>query len=108
MYLWKDPRIRINMTHRYWMGWVNEKRKSIRLSGDFVEECLWTPKLQFRGTVGMSLSNPHSTSTSHLGFQTYLLSDSTIKISSFNMKLSISCNLNFDKYPFDEQVNQLR
>ena len=104
MYLWNDPRIKVNSSHEYWKGHDAEIRKSIRLSGDFVDNCLWTPKLQFRGTVGMSLSNPHSTSTHHSSFQTYLLSDSTIKISSFNMKLSISCNLNFDNYPFDEQV----
>ena len=105
MYLWNDPRIKVNISHEYWRGRNNQERKSIRLNGDFVEDCLWTPKLQFRGTVGISLSNPHSTSTSHTNFQAYLLSDSTIKISSFNMKLSISCNLNFDKYPFDEQVS---
>ena len=53
MHLWNDPRIKVNVSHEYWRGRNNQERKSIRINGDFVEECLWTPKLQFRGTVGI-------------------------------------------------------
>ena len=105
MYTWNDPRIKVNISHPYWKGRRNQTRNSVRLNGDFVDECLWTPKLQFLGTVKMSLWNPHSTSTTDGKFQTYLRSDSTVKISSFNMKLTIACNMNFDRYPFDIQVS---
>ena len=104
-YQWEDPRIRVNKTHPYWKGKNNEMRHSIRLCGHFVEECLWTPTLQFLGTVEMSSWNPQSTSTSNPRLQSYLNSDSTLVVSSMHMKLTIACNMNFDKYPFDQQVS---
>ena len=101
---WKDPRIRVNKTHPYWKGNTSQVKK-IRLNGDFVDECLWTPKLKFIGTLEMSLWNPHSTSTSTSKLQTYLKSDSFVRISSIDMKLTISCNMKFGNYPFDRQVS---
>ena len=51
MYSWKDPRIEVNTSHPYWKGRGNERRKSVRLNGKFVEECLWTPQVQFFGNL---------------------------------------------------------
>ena len=104
-YSWKDQRILINETHPYWKGRSNETRKTLRLYGDFVEKCLWTPKLLFLGIVKMSLWNPHSTSVSNYKSQSYLRYDSFVVISSVHVTRTISCNMKFDKYPFDRQVS---
>ena len=112
-YSWEEPRIHVNRTHHYWRGNSNGKCSSnggrergkctIRLSGRFVEHCLWTPKLSFLGAVEDSFA----TSTSDM--EPYLNSGRghhppMIVLSSLQMKITITCNMRFENFPFDSQV----
>ena len=103
MYGWSDPRISLNKTHPYWKN-KDHQRQSIRLNNDFVEECLWTPKLQFFGISKMALWNPSPTSAANSKKQIYLASNGVVRIFSFNLKLTTTCDMNFDTFPFDRQV----
>ena len=105
VYKWRDPDIHVNTTHPYWKGKSQGlQRRNIRLNSEFVEECLWTPKLQFLSTAEMSIWNPSPTSTTDSKMDTFLTYNSFLAVSTFSMKLTIDCNMEFINYPFDRQV----
>ena len=108
-YSWADPRIHVNRTHHYWKGKTRQGKRTIRLFGDFMNTCLWTPKLRFLGAVQSSELNPNTRSTSNSNMEPYLAShphrgNTVIGFSSLQMKVIINCNMRFDKFPFDGQV----
>ena len=111
-YSWTDPRIHVNRTHHYWKGKTVDGKNTIRLYGLFVERCLWTPRLKFINAVEDSeCSSDSVSSSSSSNMEPYLSSypkrapHPRIVISSLQMKVTINCNMRFDKFPFDEQVN---
>ena len=42
-YYWKEPRIIVHQNHSFWKA----GKSSLKLNGNFIENCLWTPDLKF-------------------------------------------------------------
>ena len=116
-YSWEEPRIHVNQSHHYWRGTSNDEsnshgghvqgKRTIRMFGGFVENCLWTPKLSFLGAVEDSASTSTSNMEPYLGFDPRHGHHPMIVLSSLQMKININCNMRFDNFPFDAQVGQL-
>ena len=104
MYFWNDSRIIINSAHGNWKEIDGRHQKFIQLNSHFVKECLWVPKLQFLGANKLSTWNTSPTDVTGSEMEIFLRRDSSIMICTFNMKLTLKCNMKFDSFPFDRQV----
>ena len=107
-YQWVENRINLNFTHPYWLAAnKKDKRKIIRLDSEFVEKCLWTPKLQYIGARKINLHNPSPTSIHNSAMEVYLSNKKEIKVSLLNLQLTLVCTMDFHNYPFDRQVRMI-
>ena len=100
MLQWNEPRIKFNVSHSFWAM----ASPMMTLQGQFVEDCLWTPKMYYISVDKISFYNP--TPTSAVGSPiSYHLNDNRSIISWFHVsKLTLSCGMDFTWYPFDLQV----
>ena len=104
-YTWEDARILINFSHPYWRGLKGNVREYINLDGEFVEKCLWMPKLQLFDSREMKLYNPTPTNLDKTPLKVSLAKSGHISVTSINFQLTMNCVMNFQLYPFDKQVN---
>ena len=100
-YEWADARIVINQNHSYWKS----GKDSIKLEGEFVEKCLWTPHLHYINVHHIDVFQPTPTSVLGSPIEYYLEKTGTVCVFMRNVKLTVSCGLDFDKYPFERQVS---
>jgi hypothetical protein len=100
LYFWKDHRIIINREHNFWQGEV----ETLNLDGEFVERCLWTPGLQFKDLNNLDIIRPTPTSSNASPVQVVLKVDGTIQVILRNVHITVSCYMDFNGYPFDQQV----
>ena len=98
---WTDSRVTINKSHAVWYG-INSSR--IRLDSNFVEKCLWMPKLQYMFVKEMASWKLSPTNVKDSPIEVYLQADGVIIMISYNILLTVTCSMNFDAYPFDQQV----
>ena len=102
-YRWNDSRIVINESHHYWDP--DDNGYKLKLSGVFVETCLWIPRFSFASVIG--LSSWHSTPTSSVGppMEFFLSREGRIEVVMDRFHVTLACAMDFSKYPFDIQVN---
>ena len=100
MLQWKEPRIKLNESHSFWMM----ENPIMALQGKFVEDCLWTPNMYYISVDKISFHNP--TPTQAIGSPISFHLNYTRSITSwFHIsKLTLSCGMDFSWYPFDLQV----
>ena len=97
---WKEPRITMNDSHPFW----STRNPIMEIQGQFVEDCLWTPRMHYVSVDKMFIYNP--TPTASIGTPIHIYLNHTGKFISWlkNSKLSLSCSMDFTRYPFDRQV----
>ena len=100
VYFWEDSRIHIDDNHTFWNAHVDH----LALDGEFVERCLWTPGLQFKDLNELSIVRPTPASSNRPPLKVVLGSTGIIQIILRNVQLTVSCYMDFDSYPFDQQV----
>jgi hypothetical protein len=105
---WNDPRIVINDTHPFWITAIGHKgMKKIRLHEEFVEECLWIPKLHILGNARkMEIYRPLPTTLEDSPMEATMNEEGGITLSAFQIQITYDCLMVFHKYPFDEQVKK--
>ena len=105
-YRWNDSRILINDSHHYWDP--DDNGYKLKLSGPFVEECLWITRFSFASVIG--LSSWHSTPTTSVGppMEVFLTREGRIEIVMDRFHVTLACAMDFSKYPFDIQVKLSR
>ena len=101
MYYWNDNRININPDHPYWQDEV----ENLSLDGEFVERCLWTPGLQFKDLNDLDIIRPTATSSNGSPFKVSLTVNGTVTVILRNVHITVSCYMDFNGYPFDQQVH---
>ena len=79
----------------------------IQLNGDFVEDCLWTPKLEFKNLNKIQSVKPSPTSSNGSPFKVLLHKLGNVQVELRNFQITIPCNMEFADYPFDQQVKIL-
>lgn len=97
---WQDDRIRINKSHSFWSNELDV----INLSGEFVEDCLWTPKLHIKNLNHISVIKPTPTSSNGSPMKVLLGKSGTVQVESRHLQITVSCYMDFSEYPFDQQV----
>ena len=101
IYFWKDERINFTNEHPFWSG---NKSNVIKLNGDFVENCLWTPKLDFKHLTKISAVKPTPSSSNGSPFKVLLHKLGIVQVELRNFQITVPCNMEFADYPFDQQV----
>ena len=102
MYWWKDNRIHIDLEHNFWQDDV----KMLKLDGEFVERCLWTPGLLFKDLNDLDIIRPTPTSANGSPVQVVLYVTGAIEVTLRNVHITVSCYMDFNGYPFDQQVQR--
>ena len=100
IYFWEDERIKIDEGHSFWSNDVN----LLSLDGDFVKDCLWMPNLQVKHLHSLSVIKPTPTSMNGSPFKVLLAKNGVVQVEYRNVQMTVSCSMEFDKYPFDQQV----
>ena len=100
LYSWKDNRVNITLEHNFWKGGV----ESLNLDGEFVKRCLWTPGLQFKDLNDLDIIRPTPTSSNGSPVQVVLEANGYIHVVLRNVHITVSCYMDFNWYPFDQQV----
>ena len=100
MYYWNDNRINVNPDHPYWQ----EEVDNLSLDGAFVERCLWTPGLQFKDLNDLDVIRPTPTTSNGSPFKFAITPNGAVKVTLRNVHVTVSCYMDFDEYPFDQQV----
>ena len=97
---WKEPRITLKDSHPFW----TTRNPIMEIQGKFVEECLWTARMHYVSVDKMFIYNP--TPTTNIGTPIHIYLNHTGEFVSWlkNSKLSLSCSMDFTRYPFDRQV----
>ena len=106
-YSWKEPRITINQGHAFWSNGNDDNDITLKLSGKYVEQCLWTPDLVFINTRHVDVFNPTPTKVDGSPNRYSLDQDGNVYVWMRDAEVTVSCTLNFAKYPFDKQVGFL-
>ena len=99
-YKWKDDRIKINNSHTYWSNNVSH----LGLNGEFVERCLWTPGMQFKDLIEIETTRTTALSSEGSPVKVRLFRSGEISVFLQNLQITVSCSMDFDGYPFDQQV----
>ena len=97
---WDDARLIVNKNNSYWKA----NKSHALLSANFVEECLWTPKMMFVNANERAVSSSSSSSNSKLKY--FLIKNGSVVLYRRSSKLTFSCGMDFSSFPFDIQVNQ--
>ena len=100
MYFWRENRIQIDENHTFW----NSGADHVKLDGKFVDLCLWTPNLQFRDLNAIENVRPSPSSSNSPPIQVILGLRGIIQVILRNVHLTVSCYMDFNGYPFDQQV----
>ena len=106
-YSWKEPRITINQGHAFWSNGNDDNNITLKLSGTYVEQCLWTPDLVFINTRHVDVFNPTPTKVDGSPNRYSLDQEGNVYVWMRDAEVTVSCTLNFAKYPFDKQVGFL-
>ena len=106
-YFWKEPRITINQSHSFWSNGNNDNDITLKLSGGYVEQCLWTPDLVFLNMRHVDVFNPTPTKVAGSPNRYSLDQHGNVYVWMRDAELTVSCTLNFAKYPFDKQAGSL-
>ena len=106
-YSWKEPRITINQGHAFWSNGNYDNDITLKLSGKYVEQCLWTPDLVFINTRHVDVFNPTPTKVDGSPNRYTLDQEGNVYVWMRDAEVTVSCTLNFAKYPFDKQVSFL-
>ena len=101
IYFWKDTRINLTNNHPFWSTNISNV---IQLNGDFVEDCLWTPNLEFKNLNKIQSVKPSPTSSNGSPFKVLLHKLGNVQVELRNFQITIPCNMEFADYPFDQQV----
>ena len=96
---WDDARLVVNKNNSYWKA----NKSHARLSANFVEECLWTPKMMFVNANERAVSSSSSSSNSKLKY--FLIKNGSVVVYRRSSKLTFSCGMDFSSFPFDIQVH---
>ena len=95
----------MNKTHPYWTFQNDSLYQGyMRLDGTFVEKCLWMPKPHILGARKLLIYRPLPTSLVGDPMDVYLERDGGIEFVTYELQITLSCLMDFRKYPFDEQV----
>ena len=103
-YSWKEPRITINQSHAFWSNSNDDNNITLKLSGKYVEQCLWTPDLVFINTRHVDVFNPTPTKVDGSPNRYSLDQEGNVYVWMRDAEVTVSCTLNFAKYPFDKQA----
>ena len=106
-YSWKEPRITINQGHAFWSNGNDDNNITLKLSGKYVEQCLWTPDLVFINTRHVDVFNPTPTKVDGSPNRYSLDQEGNVYVWMRDAEVTVSCTLNFAKYPFDNQAGFL-
>ena len=90
----------MNLTHPFW----KDGKSSLKLSGYFIENCLWTPDLTFASVHEIKASNPTPTKVKGSPYHYSLDQNGKVYVWMQNVDVTASCSLDFGKFPFDKQV----
>lgn len=103
---WKDPRIQLNKSHPFWSSTLYSNGiKSVRLNEEFVEKCLWIPKLHLLGHPSeMKLYRPLPPTLDNSPMEATFNEDGRIMLIVLQLQITHYSHMDFLKYPFDEQV----
>ena len=102
-YYWYDSGVIINKTHSYWKN--QDDGYKLSLDGTFVEKCLWVPKLAYIDVVVLSSWQPTPTQSTGSPMQIFLSPEGRVEVIVHSFHVTLSCQMDFAKYPFDTQVN---
>ena len=100
MLQWNEPRIKFNVSHSFWAM----ASPMMTLQGQFVEDCLWTPKMYYISVDKISFYNPTPTSAVGSPISYHLYNTGSIMSWFHVSKLTLSCGMDLSWYPFDLQV----
>ena len=103
-YSWKEPRLTINQSHSFWSNGNNKNHINLKLNGKYVEQCLWTPDLVFINTRHVDVFNPTPTKVDGSPNRYSLDDEGNVYVWMRDAEVTVSCTLNFAKYPFDKQA----
>ena len=95
---WDDARLIVNKNNSYWKA----NKSHALLSANFVEECLWTPKMMFVNANERAVS---SSSSSNSKLKYFLIKNGSVVLYRRSSKLTFSCGMDFSSFPFDIQVH---
>ena len=95
---WDDARLIVNKNNSYWKA----NKSHALLSANFVEECLWTPKMMFVNANERAVS---SSSSSNSKLKYFLIKNGSVVRYRRSSKLTFSCGMDFSSFPFDIQVH---
>ena len=103
---WNDRRIVLNNTHPFWRNTMGQNyTKEIRLNEEFVEQCLWIPKLHILGNARkMEMYRALPTNLDNSPMEATMNQYGWITLTAFQVQITYDCIMEFHKYPFDEQV----
>ena len=91
---WGDERLVINKNNSFWRA----NKSYAMITGTFVNECMWTPKMMFLNVI----PTPKFQKGSPLSF--YLFRNGTVMAHRKYSRLTFSCGMEFSNFPFDIQV----
>ena len=74
------------------------------MDGEFVEKCLWMPRLLILGTRKMAMYRPLPISSNKAPMEAYLDESGNIELAAFELQLTLNCLMDFHRFPFDDQV----
>ena len=98
---WDDARLIVNKNNSDWKA----NKTHALLSANFVEECLWTPKMMFVNANEKEASSP-SNIKQNSKLKYFLVKNGSVVLYRRSSKLTFSCGMDFSSFPFDIQVNQ--
>ena len=104
IYSWRDDRVHIDQNHTFW----ENQADALNLHGEFVDRCLWTPGLQFKGLNKVEIVRLTPSSSNGSPVKVLLGVNGSIQVVSTNVHITVSCYMDFDGYPFDQQVNTIK
>ena len=97
---WDDARLIVNKNNSYWKA----NKSHALLSANFVEECLWTPKMMFVNANEKEVSSS-SNIKQNSKLKYFLIKNGSVVLYRRSSKLTFSCGMDFSSFPFDIQVH---
>ena len=97
---WDDARLIVNKNNSYWKA----NKSHALLSANFVEECLWTPKMMFVNANERAVSSS-SNIQQNSKLKYFLIKNGSVVLYRRSSKLTFSCGMDFSSFPFDIQVH---
>ena len=98
---WDDARLIVNKNNSYWKA----NKTHALLSANFVEECLWTPKMMFVNANERAVSSASSNIEQNSKLKYFLIKNGSVVLYRRSSKLTFSCGMDFSSFPFDIQVH---